>query len=342
MTATKRPTQTGLNALLHGDSVRRVELEGRTLYAAVDVVAALTNSQHAAKYLADLKVREPALASLSEFVEFPDAQTMLPGTQGASAADAVDMEGLLRLVQSIGSAKAEKVRRWLAQTARERLEEAENPELAVARTRRLYEQKGYSRRWVDKRLRGVSARHELTGEWFKRGATESDQFRALTNEIIQRAFGMDVEGYRQFKNLFKTGENLRDHMTDLELALTALGETVAVALHRDRESRGFEKLESDAKDAGEIVAMTRTQIEGRSGRPVVQPGNSPDWWSGRRRRSQPRTARKAAPSIAPGVDAPYPGKEAAEDAKPAPEAPAGLARGADAGSHPGASEKAVA
>ena len=147
---------------------------------------------------------------------------------------------------------------------------------------------------MDKRLRGVSARHELTGEWFKRGATESDQYRALTNEIIQGAFGMDVEGYRRFKNLFKTGENLRDHMTDLELALTALGETVAVALHRDRDSRGFGRLVEDAKDAGEVVAKTRAEIEGRTGHPVVEPDNHRNWWSGgpsrRRRVSQPQGA----------------------------------------------------
>src|SRR5687768_5110962 len=228
--STKRTPQTGLNALLQGDQVRRVERDGRTLYAAVDVVAVLSGSQHPAECWADLKLREPALASLVEPAE------LTAGDGTVETADALTFQSMLRLVQSIPSARAERLKVWLAQTARERLEEHENPELAVLRTRRLYEQKGYSRQWVDKRLRGISARHELTGEWYKRGATESDQYRALTNEIMRGAFGMDVEAYRQYKNLYKTGQNLRDHMTDLELALTSLGETAAVALHKDRAS----------------------------------------------------------------------------------------------------------
>jgi hypothetical protein len=280
MTVSKRTSQGGFAALLNGETVRRVlAQDGRTLYAAVDVVAALSGSRQPAEYWADLKVREPALANLSQPMSFtPDAEA-LPVTL-----DGVDIEGVLRLVQSIPTARAERLRRWLAQTARERLEEENNPELAVMRTRRLYESKGYSRRWVDKRLRGVSARQELTGEWYKRGATESEQYRALTNILVKGAFGMEVEEYRRHKNLFKTGENLRDHMSDLELALTALGETVAVALHRDHDSRGYEALEADARDAGEIVARTRDEIEARTGRPVVQSGNHRDWWTASRRR----------------------------------------------------------
>jgi DNA-damage-inducible protein D len=268
----------GLKGLLEGEQVRRAERAGGVGYAAVDVVAALADTRDPAQYWADLKLREPALAALVEAVEFagPDGQP--------AAVEAVRLDGVLRLVQSIPSARAERIKQWLAQTARERLEESENPELAVLRTRKLYEHKGYSPRWVDKRLRGVSARQELTGEWFKRGATDSEQYRALTNEMIHAAFGMDVEGYRRYKNLFKTGENLRDHMTDLELALTALAETVAVNLHRDRGSQGFEQLAADAKDAGEIAAGTRREIESRGGKPVLTPGNHRAWWMGRRTR----------------------------------------------------------
>jgi hypothetical protein len=271
---TRRTTHGGLATLLSGESVRRVDQDGRVHYAAEDVVAALANAADPAKYWNELKMQEPTLAHVAHPVTFPGAGESDPVTL-----DAVDVEGVLRLAQSVPSAKAERVRRWLAATARERLEEENNPELAVMRTRRLYEQKGYSRRWVDKRLRGVSARHELTGEWYKRGATESEQFRALTNDIMRGAFGMEVEQYRQFKNLYKTGENLRDHMTDLELALTALGETVAVALHRDHDSRGFEQLEADAKAAGDVVAKTRSEIELRTKQSVVQAGNHRDWWA---------------------------------------------------------------
>jgi DNA-damage-inducible protein D len=260
--AVHRP-QTGLKALTDGTQVRRVEHAGEPLYSAVDVVAALADTFDANQFWTDLKVREPRLADVVEHAEFGDA---------------VRLDGLLRLIQSIPSAKAERIKLWLARSARERLEEAENPELAAVRTRKLYENKGYSPRWVDKRLRGVSARHELTGEWFKRGATESEQYRALTNDMMQSAFGMDVETLRRHKSLARPAENLRDHMTDLELALTALAETVAVNLHRTRGSLGFEKLAADAKDAGEIVAETRRAIESRSGQPVLTAGNPRSWW----------------------------------------------------------------
>ncbi len=266
----------GLRRLLEGDQVRRHEHGGTTVYAAVDVVAALADTRDPAQCWADLKRREPSLAALVESVE------VAAGDGQVAAVQTVRLDGVLRLVQSIPSARAERIKQWLAQAARERLEEAENPELAVLRTRKLYEHKGYSPRWVDKRLRGVSARQELTGEWCKRGATQSEQYRALTNEMVHAAFGMDVEGYRRYKNLFKNGENLRDHMTDLELALTALAEAVAVNLHRERGSQGFEELAADAKDAGEIAAGTLQEIEARGGKPVLTPGNHQGWWTGRR------------------------------------------------------------
>lgn len=314
MTVSKRTNQGGFIALLNGEQVRRsLKQDGRTLYAAIDVVAALSGARQPAEYWSDLKIREPGLADLCQAMTFSASADAEPVTL-----DGVDVEGVLRLVQSIPAARAERVRRWLAQTARERIEEENNPELAVMRTRRLYESKGYSRRWVDKRLRGVSARHELTGEWFKRGATESDQYRALTNTLVKGAFGMEVEDYRRHKNLFKTGENLRDHMSDLELALTALGETVAVALHRDRDSRGYEELESDAHAAGEIVAKTREEIEARTGRPVVQSGNHRDWWTGSRRRLTKATTRGASGPV--GGDGPVRGKDTSPEA-PAPGAP---------------------
>lgn len=316
--ATKRSILGGIQGLLADGRVRRVEREEQTFYAVVDVIAALADSRRPAEYWADLKLREPALAGLVEAVEFPGVQNepTLVG-DGSEVLDAATFDGVLRLVQSIPSAKAERIKRWLAATAKERLEEQENPELAVLRTRRLYEQRGYSRQWVDKRLRGVSARHELTGEWYKRGAAESDQYRALTNAIMEGAFGMDVEAYRNHKHLYKTGQNLRDHMTDLELALTALGETVAVALHRDRKTQGFEDLQRDAQDAGSIVAKTREEIEGKTGHAVIESGNAKAWWmGGRRSSSRVRTVSGVTEA------APQPGQEAPVQAETSPETPA--------------------
>jgi DNA-damage-inducible protein D len=155
----------------------------------------------------------------------------------------------------------------------QRLAELEDPALELVRTRQAYEQEGYNRQWIDQRMRCVSARHELTSEWYRRGARESDHFRALTNAVMHSAFGMDVEAYRRHKSLFGTRNNLRDHMNDLELSLTALAETTAVELHRRRDSRGFDALLLDVKDAGGIVARTRSEIERQSGASTVSPWN---------------------------------------------------------------------
>jgi prophage antirepressor-like protein len=251
-----------VDQLLDDPRVRKVELDGKTWYAAADVAAVLAETEHPAEFWQDLKHREP---KLSRWVESHER-----------LGEVVDLEGIFRIVQSIDSPRAEKLKMWLAESARQHIEESHNPELAVIRTRRLYENRGYSRRWIDQRLRGVSTRHELTGEWYRRGARESDDFRTLTNELVKRSFGMDVEAYRRYKGLARSGENLRDHMTDLELSLVALGETVAVALHRSRNSDGPDRLVVDAKDAGEIVAQALREIENKGGRPVTFPGNHLD------------------------------------------------------------------
>jgi hypothetical protein len=273
--------------LLTAEDVRRYDIGGRRLFAAVDVIAALADTKLPAEYWRDLKRREAQLANLVE--------TAGPHVGDASAdVDLLPLEGVLRLVQSIASSKAERIKQWLARSARQHLEEAENPELAIIRMRKLYEGKGYSSRWVDKRLRAVSARHEATSEWFKRGASESDQYRALTNEMMRGAFGTDVEGLRRFKGLHPAREHLRDHMSDIELALTSLVETVAVNLHRTRNSHGIEQLAADAKDAGEIVAETRQAIETRTRKPVVTPGNFRSGWPAGRPRQVKHVGRAVA------------------------------------------------
>ena len=233
-----------IHALLTGDAVRRIEQpDGATLYAAIDVVTALTDAAAARGIWDQIKKHEPALAAQIHAAEFP-ADSKKP-----EANEALPLEGLFRLIQSIPSPRAERLKNWLAQSARDHLLEAENPEMLALRARRIYEKRGYSRRWVDKRLRGVSARQELTGEWYRRGATDGEQFRDLTNRLMRRGFGMDVEQYRRYKNLHGS-QTLRDHMSDLELALTTLGETAAVALHQARDSNSFSDLRADTEDAG--------------------------------------------------------------------------------------------
>ena len=270
----KKAPKTGVHALLADERIRRWTMEdGATVYAAQDIVAVLTDTAHPEEFWADLKVREPYLAHRVIQLEVVPRTVAPDGGFDLSTEpetiDALDVEGVLRLVQSIPSPKAERIKNWLSANARERMEEAEDPELAIVRTRRAYEQQGYSKAWVDKRLRAVSGRHEVASEWYRRGAKESDDFRQLTNELMAGAFGMDVETYRRHKGLRGTTENLRDHMNDLELALTTLAEGTAVALHREHGSRDFAQLLADAKAAGEIVAVTRAEIERRTGRPIV-------------------------------------------------------------------------
>jgi hypothetical protein len=260
MLQARKASRGGVEAILRDPRVRQVIHEAQTLYSAVDLLAVLTESQYPLELWNDLKSRHPAVA---ERVAFTTPQGL----------EALDLEGVFRLIQSVDSPRAQRLQNWMAAAARQRLEEAEDPELALLRTRRAYEQQGRSRQWIDQRMRSASARHELTAEWYRRGVHEGEEFRALTNQMMASAFGMDVEGYRRYKGLFRTGQNLRDHMTDLELALTALGETTAVELHRRRRSSGFDALLLDAKDTGQLIANTRHEIEQHIGRPVVSAVN---------------------------------------------------------------------
>ncbi|HEX8524845.1 MAG TPA: hypothetical protein VF669_21515 [Tepidisphaeraceae bacterium] len=257
----KRQFKKGV-ALLNDQRIRRAEVEGKTWYVAVDVVGVLSESEHAGELWSDLKQREPVLGRQALTVEFDGV-----------AEEVLDVDGVLRLIQSVPSERAEQLRQWLAESGRQRLEEQENPELAILRTQKAYTQQGYNPDWISKRLQSIGGRRELAREWYRRGVRESDEFRALTNQLIGESFGMDVERYRRYKGLWRSGQNLRDHMTDLELALVSLGETVAANLHRRRRSNGFEALNADAKDAGSVVAGTRVEIERQIGQPVISAVN---------------------------------------------------------------------
>jgi DNA-damage-inducible protein D len=252
-----------VQALLNHPNVRRTYHEGRAYYCATDLIRTLAETRFPEEHWVDLKKREPVLAGLEAMLE-------VESEGNVDIIPTLDIQGVFRLVQTIASPVAERIKRWLSESAVLRLEELENPELAVVRMRKAYEDKGYSPRWIDKRLRGVSTRQELTSEWARRGVTDGDQYRALTNAIMDGAFGMDVESLRRYKNLQRSTQNLRDYMSDLELVLTSLGETAAVALHRNRGSHGVEELLADAQEAGRIAGGARTQIEqGSARRPKV-------------------------------------------------------------------------
>ncbi len=179
-------------------------------------------------------------------------------------------EGVFRIIQSIPSPKAEPFRRWLAKVGYERIQEIENPELATKRTRMLYKLKGYDDGWIEKRMRGIAVREELTDEWKNRGAEERD-YGILTSEISKATFGVTPGEYKKLKGLKK--ENLRDHMDDFELIFNMLGERATTEIHRVEDSKGVPKLKADAKAGGDIAGGARKKLEERLGKSIVSKKN---------------------------------------------------------------------
>jgi len=178
---------------------------------------------------------------------------------------------MLRIIQSIPSKKAEPFKQWLAKVGYERIQEIENPELAQERMKRLYEQKGYSKEWIEKRLRGIAIRQELTGEWKNRKIEPGREYAILTNEISKAAFDKTVEEYKEHKNL--KNENLRDHMNDLELIFTMLGEKVTTEITKAKDAQGLEENKETAKQGGSVAGNARREAEEKIGKPVVSEEN---------------------------------------------------------------------
>jgi DNA-damage-inducible protein D len=257
-------------ALFQEKTVRRVWHNEQWYFSVIDIIAILTDSSRPRKYWSDLKVKliSEGYIEVSEKI----GQLKMQAPDGKlRETDAADSQTLLRIIQSIPSPKAEPFKRWLAEVGQQRLEEIENPELAMERMKTLYEAKGYPQDWIEKRMRGIAIRNELTDEWDQRGAQEGIEYAILTNEIAHATFGLNIQDHKALKSLKR--ENLRDHMTDLELILTMLGEATSTALHRERDSQGLPDLKTDARDAGQIAGHTRKEIEEATGAPVVSPEN---------------------------------------------------------------------
>lgn len=257
--------------LFHEKQIRRHwdEKEKLWYFAIVDIIAILTESINPQVYWRKLKERLKTEGN--ETVTNCHALKMKAQDGKMRLADVANTEQLFRLIQSIPSPKAEPFKIWLAKVGYQRIQEIEDPELAQKRMKDLYEKKGYSKSWIDKRLRGIAVRQDLTDEWKNRGAKEEVDYAILTNEIMQGAFGMKVDKYKEFKNLKR--ENLRDHMTDLELILTMLGEATTTKLTKDRDSQEFPELKKDAKDGGGVAGRTRKDIELQSGKKVISDEN---------------------------------------------------------------------
>ena len=257
-------------AIFKGKKIRRLIHENEWYFSVVDVIEALTDSVKPRVYWNAMKTR----VKKQDGIELSTIcrQLKLEATDGKKyLTDCANTEGLFRIVQSIPSPKAEPFKRWLAKVGYERIQEIENPELATKRTRMLYKLKGYSDDWIEKRMRGIAIREELTDEWKKRGAKREREYEILTAEISKATFGITPSAYKKLKKLKR--QNLRDHMDDLELIFTMLGERATTEIHREEDSRGVLKLKTDARSGGKIAGDARKALEKRLNRPVVSRRN---------------------------------------------------------------------
>jgi len=262
--------ETSRLAVFEGKQIRKAFHEGEWWFAVIDIVEVLTGSSIPKRYWSDLKRKLVAEGFTEAYEKIVRLKMAAPdGKQRLT--DCANTETLFRIIQSIPSPKVEPLKRWLAKAGKERLDEIENPELAMGRMQDLYEKKGYPKEWIDKRLRGIAVRQDLTDEWKERGAAARQEFAILTNEIMQGTFDLKVDEYKQVKSLAR--ENLRDRMTDIELILTMLAEATTTKLHRDRDSQGMKPLTKDAKDGGAVAGRTRKDIEQQTGKPVISTEN---------------------------------------------------------------------
>lgn len=255
-------------ALFKGKNIRRTIYQKEWWFSILDVIKILTDSPQPKTYWAKMKERD---TEMSQPFPFWEQLKMLTEDGKMRETDCANTEGMFRIIQSIPSPKAEPFKRWLAKVGYERMQEIENPELATKRTRMLYKLKGYPEDWIEKRMRGIAIREELTDEWQKRGAERNQDYEILTAEISQATFGLIPREYKKIKGL--KNQNLRDHMDDFELILTMLGERTTAEIHRTKDSKGLPRLKDDARLGGEVAGTARKQIERRIGRSVISRKN---------------------------------------------------------------------
>ena len=252
-------------AIFKGKKVRKTIYNNEWWFSIIDIIEALTGTERPRKYWNDLKKKliDEGYFKVSENI----GQLKLLANDGKKyLTDCTNTETLFRVIQSIPSSKAEPFKRWLARVGYERVKEIEDPELATKRTRALYKAKGYSDTWIEKRMRGIEIRETLTNEWQKRGVIEQKQYAILTAEISKVAFNMTPSEYKKFKGLKR--ENLRDHMDDLELIFSMLGEASTTEIAKTKDTQGFIKNKEVAKKGGSVAGRARKDLEKKSGKKV--------------------------------------------------------------------------
>jgi hypothetical protein len=251
-------------AVFKGKEIRRTFHKDAWWFVIADVVSVLTDSANPAGYIKDMRRRDKELAEGWGQIATP-LSIETPG--GKQKLNCANTEGIFRIIQSIPSPKAEPFKRWLAKVGYERVQEIEDPELGTARTRELYRAKGYSEEWIEKRMRGIAIRAELTDEWKNREVGGSREYAILTAEISKATFGLTPSEYKDLKQLER--ENLRDHMTDLELIFSMLGEAATTEITRTQDAQGFDENRTAAGKGGKIAGEAREKLELESGRRVV-------------------------------------------------------------------------
>ena len=256
--------------LFEQKEIRRIWQDEKWYFSVVDVCGALSNTENPKRYWSDLK-RKLAAEGADETYEKIVRLRMIAPDGKMRLTDCADTEQLLRIIQSIPSPKAEPFKRWLAAVGAERIREISDPEIAATRAQELYRKKGYPDDWIALRARGIATRAELTNEWKNRGIDESSDYAILTAEISKAAFGMTPSEYKRLKGL--KSENLRDHMTTLELLFTELSEAATTEIARNDDAQGMVENTDAARRGGKIAGDARENLERQTGRKVSTPGN---------------------------------------------------------------------
>ena len=251
--------------------IRRAWMNEQWYFSIADVVEFLTDSVDVKQYIKRMRQRDPLLNRNWGTICTPVAMIAADGRR--RSVQAAHVKGLFRIIQSIPSPKAEPFKQWLAQVGYERVQEIENPELAQERMKAVYEAKGYPKDWIDKRLRGIAIRQNLTDEWKERGIREERDFAILTAEIARATFGVTPSEHRAIKGLTKKGQNLRDHMTDLELIFTMLGERVTTEISQQEKPDTFAESKRVARRGGNVAGVARKETERELGHSVVSGQN---------------------------------------------------------------------
>jgi len=251
--------------VFQGKQVRKIMVNNEWWFSVVDVCGVLTDSADAGAYWRKLKQR--LIEEGSEVVTFCHGLKLEAADGKCYLTDCANTEGIFRIIQSIPSPKAEPFKRWLAKVGYERVREIENPELGAKRTRELYRAKGYSEEWIEKRMRGIAIREELTSEWDKRNVGREKEYAILTAEIAKASLGGTPHEHKKLKGLKR--ENLRDHMTDLELIFSMLGEAATTEITKTTDARGFQENQQASRKGGEVAGVARKDLEQKTGKKIA-------------------------------------------------------------------------